>query len=306
MSSPPLRCNGLVPRRCSVDRLRRVPLLRSVVVGEVEGVDPQLERAKDHREPDRAMALRAARHSHRGVEGRRRTGAARPPGTWQFWQRGCCNTCCTVANAMTPCARSSALGRGVKVDRARRSTTGESFALATPAPASCTPSGAADPHRAPSACCRSSLYASVVPLEPHHLGVPLEREDVRRDAVEEPPIVRDDHRASREIDQRFLQRTQRVDVEIVRRLVEQQQVAAGHQRLREMQAGCAHPRRGRRPSSAGRRPRKLKLARYARELISCLPTMICSRPPEISPTPSSCHRACASGPRRRAAPSRRP
>src|SRR5688500_12484885 len=28
-----------------------------------------------------------------------------------------------------------------------------------------------------------------VPLEPHHLAVPLEREDVRRDPVEEPAIV---------------------------------------------------------------------------------------------------------------------
>src|SRR5688572_7972780 len=75
-----------------------------------------------------------------------------------------------------------------------------------------------------------------VPLEPHHLAVPLEREDVRRDPVEEPSIVADDDRASREAEQRFLQRTQRVDVEIVRRLVEQQYIAARLEELREMQA----------------------------------------------------------------------
>src|SRR6185312_10273238 len=36
----------------------------------------------------------------------------------------------------------------------------------------------------------------VVPFVPHHLAVALEREHVRRDAVEEPAVVRDDHRAA--------------------------------------------------------------------------------------------------------------
>ena len=76
----------------------------------------------------------------------------------------------------------------------------------------------------------------VVPLEPDHLAVPLEGEDVRRDAVEEPPVVGDDHRAAGEVENRVLEGAQRVDVEIVRRFVEHQDVAAGHQRLGEVQA----------------------------------------------------------------------
>jgi hypothetical protein len=47
---------------------------------------------------------------------------------------------------------------------------------------------------------------------------------MRRDAVEEPAIVADDHRAAGEIEEGLLQRAQRVDVEVVSRLVEQQQV----------------------------------------------------------------------------------
>ena len=65
----------------------------------------------------------------------------------------------------------------------------------------------------------------VVPLEPDDLAVAFEREHVRRDAVEEPAIVADHDRAAGEVQQRLLERTQRVDVEIVRGFVEQQQVA---------------------------------------------------------------------------------
>src|SRR6267378_6801836 len=67
---------------------------------------------------------------------------------------------------------------------------------------------------------------AITPLKPHRLRIPLEREYVRRDAVQKPAIVRDDNGASREIDQRLFERAQRVDVEIVRGFVEQQQVAA--------------------------------------------------------------------------------
>ena len=59
---------------------------------------------------------------------------------------------------------------------------------------------------------------------------------MRRDAIEEPAIVRDHENAAREFEQCVFERAQRFDVEIVRRLVEQQDVAAFDQRLREMQA----------------------------------------------------------------------
>ena len=73
-------------------------------------------------------------------------------------------------------------------------------------------------------------------LEPGHLRVALEGEDVRRDAVEEPAIVGDHDGAAGEVEQRLLERAQRVDVEVVRRLVEQQHVAAALQQLREVDA----------------------------------------------------------------------
>ena len=55
-----------------------------------------------------------------------------------------------------------------------------------------------------------------------------------RDAVEEPAIVADDHRAAREILEPFFERPERIDIEIVGRFVEQQQVRALLQHLGEM------------------------------------------------------------------------
>jgi hypothetical protein len=68
------------------------------------------------------------------------------------------------------------------------------------------------------------------------VAVALEGQRVRRDAVEEPAIVADDHGAAGEIGQRVFQRAQRVDVEIVGRLVEQQQVGAGLEQLGQVHA----------------------------------------------------------------------
>src|SRR5579862_7796732 len=75
-----------------------------------------------------------------------------------------------------------------------------------------------------------------VALEPLGVGVALEREDVRRDAIEEPAIVADHDRAARELLEAILERAQRVDVEIVRWLVEEQHVARALDHLREMDA----------------------------------------------------------------------
>src|SRR5947207_11357475 len=50
---------------------------------------------------------------------------------------------------------------------------------------------------------------AVVPLEPDHLAVALERQDVGRDAVEEPAVVADDHGAAREAEQGLLEAPQR-------------------------------------------------------------------------------------------------
>ena len=71
-------------------------------------------------------------------------------------------------------------------------------------------------------------------LEPNDLAVALEREDVRRDSVEEPAIVADHDGTAGEVEQSLLERTQRVDVEVVGRLVEQEQVAAALEQLRQV------------------------------------------------------------------------
>ncbi|MCY1214074.1 hypothetical protein D9M72_258780 [compost metagenome] len=70
------------------------------------------------------------------------------------------------------------------------------------------------------------------------MRVALERQDVRRDPVQEPAIVRDHHHAAGELQQRVFQRAQRFHVEVVRRLIQQQHVAAGDQRLGHVQAAA--------------------------------------------------------------------
>ena len=62
---------------------------------------------------------------------------------------------------------------------------------------------------------------------------------MRGDPVKEPAIVRDQHGASRKAEQRVLQCPEGVDVEVVRGLVEQQQVAAAAQQLRKVLADRA-------------------------------------------------------------------
>src|SRR6476661_7921719 len=76
----------------------------------------------------------------------------------------------------------------------------------------------------------------VVAFEPHDLAVAFEREHVRGDAIEKPAIVADDDGAAGKRQQRFLERSQRVDVEIVGRLVEQEQVRSALEKLGKMNA----------------------------------------------------------------------
>ena len=103
---------------------------------------------------------------------------------------------------------------------------------------------------APRVSVTQSAYSPHVPSNHVDLRVALEREDVRRDAVEEPAVVRDHDGAAGEVEQRLLERAQRVDVEVVRRLVEQQHVAAAAEQLREVDAV---------PLAAGELPDRLLL-----------------------------------------------
>ena len=75
--------------------------------------------------------------------------------------------------------------------------------------------------------CLVNLVVRVAALEEEHFAVALESKDVRTDTVEEPAVVADHYGASGEAFKTFLQSAQRVHVDIVGRLVEQQHVASG-------------------------------------------------------------------------------
>jgi hypothetical protein len=69
----------------------------------------------------------------------------------------------------------------------------------------------------------------IVAFKPDHLAIAFESQNVRRDPIQKPAVVRNDHRAAGESQQRFFKRAQRFDIEIVGRLVQQQYVAAAFQ-----------------------------------------------------------------------------
>src|SRR5690606_25068867 len=82
------------------------------------------------------------------------------------------------------------------------------------------------------------LVLAIVALDDLHVRITLDRQNVRGDTVQEPAIVADHQRHARELQQRILERTQRLHVEIVGRLVEQQHVAALQQRLGQVQTAA--------------------------------------------------------------------
>src|SRR4051794_16961447 len=83
------------------------------------------------------------------------------------------------------------------------------------------------------------LVVAVTAFEPEPLAglvvSAFPSEQMRRDLVEEPPVVADDDRAAWELLQGVFERTQRLDVEVVGRLVEKQHVSAGLQRQRKVE-----------------------------------------------------------------------
>jgi len=76
----------------------------------------------------------------------------------------------------------------------------------------------------------------IVSLKPRDLAVAFEREDVRRDAIEEPTVMANHYGAAGKILQRLFERAHRVDVQIIRRLVQQQNICAFLQNPRQMNA----------------------------------------------------------------------
>ena len=74
-----------------------------------------------------------------------------------------------------------------------------------------------------------SFVGLEVSFAPVNITVTLESQNVSRDPIEEPSIVRDDHDAANEAEDRFLEGSQRIDIQIVGRFVEQQNVATASQ-----------------------------------------------------------------------------
>ena len=66
------------------------------------------------------------------------------------------------------------------------------------------------------------LVGGEVAIEPRYFAVPLEHEKMRTNPVKEEPVVRNDHRTTGKVDQRLLQHPHRVDIQIVRRFVQEQ------------------------------------------------------------------------------------
>ena len=66
----------------------------------------------------------------------------------------------------------------------------------------------------------------VVPVEPDRPAVALEREDVSGNAIQKPAIVTDDDRASGEVEKGIFQGAHGVHVQVVGRLIQEQDVGS--------------------------------------------------------------------------------
>ena len=86
------------------------------------------------------------------------------------------------------------------------------------------------------ALCLVYFVVGVRAFEEEYVAVAFEREDVRTDTVEEPAVVADDYGTSGKVLKTLLECTQRVHVDIVGRLVEEQHVTLLLQCEGELQA----------------------------------------------------------------------
>src|SRR5690625_436632 len=78
------------------------------------------------------------------------------------------------------------------------------------------------------------LILLIVALEPDHLTIPLEGEDMRCDPVEEPAVVRDDDGTTRKVQEGLLECAKGVDIEVVRWLIEEYQISARLEEFRQV------------------------------------------------------------------------
>ena len=100
----------------------------------------------------------------------------------------------------------------------------------------------------------------------------LEHERARDDVVEKRAIVADDEQRPRELEQQLLEQIERLDVEIVRRLVEHEQVERAREQPREQQAVslAARQRAHRRARAIGREEKILEIAEHVLAILADL------------------------------------
>src|SRR3546814_2274542 len=93
-------------------------------------------------------------------------------------------------------------------------------------------------------CCVAQTAALVffigikIALEPFHMTIAFKGEDVGGKTVEEEAVMADDHGAARIVFESVFQGTQRFDVKVIGRLVEQEDIAALLQELRHVNASA--------------------------------------------------------------------
>ncbi len=115
----------------------------------------------------------------------------------------------------------------------------------------------------------SSRRASEVGVAPGHREQPVrvdpvELEHAARDVLEEVAVVARDHEGERRGGEQLLERQDAVEIEMVGRLVEQQDVGLARQRARRSPAACASRRRASPPAAAPSRKPSRPSARAAR------------------------------------------
>ena len=85
------------------------------------------------------------------------------------------------------------------------------------------------------------LILAVVAGEEFDVGIPFESNDMGGDAVEEPAVMGNDHHRTGEFQQGIFQGAQGFYIEVIGRLVEQQDVATTEQGCRQMQVPRSPP-----------------------------------------------------------------
>ena len=83
----------------------------------------------------------------------------------------------------------------------------------------------------------SLLFVGVeVSFAPMDVTVPFKGQDMGSDSVKEPAVVSNYHHATDEVEDRFYECSQGIDIEVVGRFVEQKHVATSSEEFRQMDA----------------------------------------------------------------------